>query len=46
MVFGTDLAFDMADVSALDLAQRAEPAIAAKVLGENALDTCGVRVAS
>jgi len=32
----------MADVSALDLARRAEPALAAKILGENALDAYGV----
>jgi aminocarboxymuconate-semialdehyde decarboxylase len=46
VVFGTDLPFDMADVSPLDLAGRAEPAIAAKILGENALQAYGVPVAT
>ena len=45
VVFGTDLPFDMADVSALDITKRLEPAIAARVLGGNALEAYGVQAA-
>jgi aminocarboxymuconate-semialdehyde decarboxylase len=37
VLFGSDLPFDMADLSALRLADRADPAVAAGVLGGNAL---------
>lgn len=36
IVFGTDIPFDMADLSARDLGDRLAPDLAAKVLGENA----------
>jgi aminocarboxymuconate-semialdehyde decarboxylase len=36
VLFGTDLPFDMADLSARDLAERGDPAVAARVLSENA----------
>jgi aminocarboxymuconate-semialdehyde decarboxylase len=37
VLFGSDLPFDMADLSALRLGERVKPQIAAAVLGENAL---------
>jgi aminocarboxymuconate-semialdehyde decarboxylase len=46
VLFGTDLPFDMADVSPLELARRAEPEIAAKILGQNALQAYAVPVAT
>lgn len=38
VLFGTDVPFDMADLSARDLADRKDPSVASKVLGENALE--------
>jgi len=46
VLFGTDVPFDMADLSGLDIAQWAEPEIAAKVLGENALEIYRVRTSA
>ena len=43
VLFGTDLPFDMADLSARDLADRVDPALASRVLGENALATYGLQ---
>jgi aminocarboxymuconate-semialdehyde decarboxylase len=43
VLFGTDVPFDMADLSARDLVQRIEPAVAAQVLGKNAFAAYGVR---
>jgi aminocarboxymuconate-semialdehyde decarboxylase len=42
VLFGSDLPFDMADLSALSLADRADPALAAGVLGANALAAYGL----
>lgn len=42
VLFGTDLPFDMADVSARDLADRVDPGLASRVLGENALAIYGL----
>lgn len=42
VLFGSDLPFDMADLSGLQLAQRAEPEVAAAVLGNNALAAYGI----
>jgi aminocarboxymuconate-semialdehyde decarboxylase len=41
VVFGTDLPFDMADLSALELARRRGPDVAERVLGANALAAYG-----
>jgi aminocarboxymuconate-semialdehyde decarboxylase len=46
VVFGSDLPFDMADLSPLDLAERAGAEAAEKVLGANALAAYGVPVAA
>jgi aminocarboxymuconate-semialdehyde decarboxylase len=43
VLFGTDLPFDMADLSARNLADDTDPAVAAKVLGESALEVYGLR---
>jgi aminocarboxymuconate-semialdehyde decarboxylase len=42
ILFGTDIPFDMADLSAKDVAERVEPRIAAKILGENAAAAYGL----
>lgn len=42
VLFGSDLPFDMADLSALRLGERVKPEIAAAVLGENALRVYGI----
>lgn len=42
VLFGSDLPFDMADLSALSLADRVDPKVAAGVLGENALAVYGI----
>jgi aminocarboxymuconate-semialdehyde decarboxylase len=44
VLFGTDVPFDMADLSARQLIDRAEPSVAARILGENALATYGLPV--
>jgi aminocarboxymuconate-semialdehyde decarboxylase len=44
VLFGSDLPFDMADLSAKELADRADPTVAAKVLGENAVAIYGLKV--
>lgn len=43
VLFGTDLPFDMADVSARDLVDRVDPGLASRVLGENALTIYGLQ---
>lgn len=45
VVFGTDVPFDMSDLSAMRLADR-DPEIAARVLGENALAAYGLKAAA
>jgi aminocarboxymuconate-semialdehyde decarboxylase len=42
VLFGSDLPFDMADLSALGLADRGDRALADRVLGENALAAYGI----
>lgn len=42
VLFGSDLPFDMADISALGLADRGDHALAEQVLGENALAAYGL----
>ena len=42
VLFGTDIPFDMADLSAREIAQWADPQTAARVLGENALSAYGL----
>jgi aminocarboxymuconate-semialdehyde decarboxylase len=46
VVFGTDVPFDMADFSGMDLANRVEPAVASRILGENALAAYGMNVST
>jgi aminocarboxymuconate-semialdehyde decarboxylase len=41
VVFGTDIPFDMADVSAIEVARRRGPDVAERVLGANALAAYG-----
>jgi aminocarboxymuconate-semialdehyde decarboxylase len=42
VLFGSDLPFDMADLSVLGLADRGDRALADRVLGQNALATYGI----
>jgi aminocarboxymuconate-semialdehyde decarboxylase len=46
VLFGTDIPFDMADLSGREIAQWAEPETAAKVLGENALQIYGIKTSA
>jgi len=45
VLFGTDIPFDMADLSAREIAQWGDPRIADRVLGENALEIYGIGAA-
>jgi aminocarboxymuconate-semialdehyde decarboxylase len=46
ILFGTDIPFDMADVSAIRLAEWADPSVASRVLGENAASIYGLQLAA
>jgi aminocarboxymuconate-semialdehyde decarboxylase len=46
ILFGTDVPFDMGDLSGMDLAERRDSDVAAKILGDNALALYGLRVAT
>lgn len=43
VLFGTDIPFDMADLSGLEITAWAEPGMAGKILGENALRVYGIK---
>jgi aminocarboxymuconate-semialdehyde decarboxylase len=45
ILFGTDIPFDMGDLSGKALADRADPETASRILGDNALALYGLRVA-
>lgn len=45
ILLGTDIPFDMADLSAKEIADRVEPDVAAKILGENASAAYGLGAA-
>lgn len=44
VLFGSDLPFDMGDISAIEVARRAGKDVAGRVLGENAVATYGLKV--
>jgi aminocarboxymuconate-semialdehyde decarboxylase len=46
VLFGTDIPFDMADLSGLEITEWADPGIAARVLGENALEVYGIKTSA